>query len=95
MATRGSPAVEDPDVLDIAEFFVIRAQRRNGVGRGAAHLLWGALPGKWIVRVSEQNPVALAFWRGAIAEFTNGTMTESIRPSARNAWRVFRFESAL
>ncbi|HEX6763927.1 MAG TPA: GNAT family N-acetyltransferase [Polyangiaceae bacterium] len=93
LATRGSPVVEDPNVLDIAEFFVIRGQRRKGVGRAAAQLLWRELPGRWVVRVSEENPAALAFWRGIIAEFTNGTMTESIRPSARNAWRVFRFES--
>ena len=93
LATRGSPAVEDPNALDIAEFFVIRGQRRTGVGRAAAHLLFRALPCQWVVRVSEENPAALAFWRGVIAEFANGTMTESIRPSARTAWRIFRFES--
>src|SRR4051812_18727081 len=33
LVTRGSPATEDPDVFDIAEFFVIRGHRRSGVGR--------------------------------------------------------------
>jgi predicted acetyltransferase len=61
LATRGSPAVEDPDVLDVAEFFVLRRHRRSGIGRLAAFLLWHALPGKWTVRVSEGNPAALAF----------------------------------
>src|SRR5215510_9920030 len=51
LATRGSPATDDPDVFDVAEFFVARGYRRFGVGRRAARLLWNRFPGKWIVRV--------------------------------------------
>src|SRR5471030_1864321 len=40
LATRGSPVSDDPDVLDVAEFFVIRRYRRAGVGRQAAFLIW-------------------------------------------------------
>jgi len=94
LATRGSPATEDTDVLDIAEFFVMRRYRRSGVGRRAACLLWRALPGQWTVRVSEGNRGALHFWAGVIAEFTNGTAIESRRPGHPNGWRVFSFESA-
>jgi predicted acetyltransferase len=93
LVTRGSPAIEDPDILDIAEFFVIRRYRRSGVGRRAAFLLWNRLPGKWTVRVSEGNRGALPFWSGVIAEFTNGTATESTLPGYPNAWRVFSFEN--
>jgi predicted acetyltransferase len=93
LATRGSPAVEDPDVLDVAEFFVLRRYRRSGVGRQAAFLLWKGLPGKWTVRVSEGNRGALAFWRGVVAELTNGAATELERPGQPNAWRVLCFES--
>ncbi|WP_437599505.1 GNAT family N-acetyltransferase [Sorangium sp. So ce590] len=93
LATRGSPAAADPDVLDIAEFFVLRRYRRSGVGRRAAVLLWQRIPGKWTVRVSEGNAGALAFWRGVVAEFTNGAATESTRPGQPHAWRVFSFES--
>jgi predicted acetyltransferase len=81
-------------VLDIAEFFVIRRHRRSGVGRRAAFLLWHSLPGKWTVRVSEGNAGALAFWRGVVSEYTNGTATESTRPGEPNAWQVFSFESS-
>ncbi|KYF70620.1 GNAT family N-acetyltransferase [Sorangium cellulosum] len=94
LATRGSPAAEDPDVLDIAEFFVLRGYRRSGVGRRAAFLLWSGLPGTWTVRVSEGNRGALAFWSGVIADFTKGAATESTHPGEPNAWRVFSFESA-
>lgn len=93
LAKRGSPAVEDPEVLDVAEFFVLRRYRRSGVGRRAALLLWNILPGRWTVRVSEGNADGLRFWPGVIAEFTNGAATESKRPGNPNAWRVFSFES--
>jgi predicted acetyltransferase len=35
-ATRGSPASEDPEDLDVAEFFVLRGHRRSACGRLAA-----------------------------------------------------------
>jgi predicted acetyltransferase len=40
LAQRGSPATDDPDVFDVAEFFVLRRYRHSGVGRRAAILLW-------------------------------------------------------
>ena len=40
LVMRGSPATDDPEDLDIAEFFVLRRYRRAGVGRRAAFLLW-------------------------------------------------------
>ncbi len=94
LATRGSPVTADPDVFDVAEFFVIRKYRRLGVGRRAAFLLWQCLPGKWTVRVSERNRGALAFWRDSVAEFTGGMAVERTRPGEPHAWRVFSFESA-
>ena len=33
LVTRGSPASDDCDAFDIAEFFVLRRHRRSGVGR--------------------------------------------------------------
>jgi len=91
-ATRGSPVSEDPDTLDVAEFFVIRQYRHYGVGRQAAHLLWDRLPGKWTVRVSQGNPNALDFWRRTIVHVANGTVSEFERPGMPNAWLVFAFE---
>ena len=93
LITRGSPASDDPDVFDVAEFFVIRRYRRSGVARRAAFLVWDRFPGRWIVRVSEGNTGALAFWAAVIAEYTRGAATESKRSGSPNAWRVFSFES--
>jgi predicted acetyltransferase len=94
LATRGSPASDDPDVLDIAELFILRRHRRSGVGRAAVLLLWNRFPGQWTVRVSEGNPAAIPFWASVIADFTHGAATESTRPGDPSPWRVFSFESA-
>jgi predicted acetyltransferase len=93
LVTRGSPASDDPDAFDVAEFFIIRRHRRSGVGRKAAFLLWNRLPGSWIVRVSEGNRSGCPFWASVIAEYTNGAVTETSRPGSPHAWRVFSFVS--
>jgi predicted acetyltransferase len=93
LATRGSPVSDDPDVLDIAEFFVLRGLRRSGVGARAAGLLWNRLPGRWTVRVSEGNAGAVPFWARVIAEYAGGQATLEQRPGKANAWRIFSFES--
>ena len=93
LVTRGSPASDDPDVLDVAEFFVLRRHRRSGVGRQAAFLLWDRLPGRWIVRVSEGNPGGVAFWTDVVAAYAKGRSSESRRDGAPHRWRVFAFDS--
>jgi len=94
LATLGSPASDDPDVLDVAEFFVLRAHRRAAVGRRAAFALWDELPGRWIVRVSEGNRAGLPFWRATVAAYTSGAFVERARAGAPHAWRDFTFASA-
>lgn len=95
LAMRGSPVSDDPEVLDVAEFFILRRYRRVGVGRQAAFLLWNSLPGKWIVRVSEGNPGGLRFWAHATAAFTHSGATESRHAGYPHGWRMFSFASAL
>ena len=51
---------------DMAEFFVLRKYRRNGVGLLAARALFAAFPGEWQVREMSGNAGATAFWRRAI-----------------------------
>jgi len=93
LATRGSPATEDPADLDVAEFFVLRGYRRSGVGRQAAFALWDGVPGNWVVRVSEANRAGVPFWGEVVHAYTGGACTESVKPGNPNAWRVFRFAS--
>jgi predicted acetyltransferase len=93
LITRGSPASDDPEDFDVAEFFVVRRYRRSGVGRRAAFLLWDRFPVRWIVRVSEGNHGGCHFWGGIIAEYTNGAVAPTTRPGSPHAWRVFSFDS--
>jgi predicted acetyltransferase len=93
LVTVGSPLSADPNDLDVAEFFVLRGQRRAGVGRQAAFLLWDQLPGSWIVRVSEGNRAGLAFWPDAVSVYTSGKFTQTQAPGSPHAWRVFRLQS--
>jgi predicted acetyltransferase len=94
LVTRGSPVADDPDTLDVAEFFVLRRYRGAGVGRQAALLLWNRLPGKWTVRVTEANVGGLAFWERVVGEAAGGGVTTSTRPGRPTPWRVFAFDSA-
>jgi predicted acetyltransferase len=93
LAMRGSPATEDPNDLDVAEFFVLRSYRRSGVGRQAAFALWDTVPGQWVVRVSDANRAGLRFWSEAIRSYTSGVFNESARPGTPVDWRVFTFAS--
>jgi predicted acetyltransferase len=94
LVTRGSPASDDPEALDVAEFFVLRQHRRSGVGRRAAVRLWDQLPGRWVVRVSEGNTRAVPFWSALITEYTGGTAVVSHYQGNPHVVRVFSFESA-
>lgn len=91
LATRGSPATDDPEVLDVAEFFVSRRHRRSGCGRRAAALLFDRLPGRWIVRVSEGNRGGMSFWQSVISAYTRDQFTRSLREGSPHAWRDFSF----
>lgn len=93
LATRGSPASDDPDVLDVAEFFVLRRYRGAGVGRAAANLLWRARPGRWTVRVYEGNADALPFWRRAIEATGVCEPAPDERTLGGRKWFVFAFET--
>ena len=96
LATRGSPATDNPDDLDLAEFFVLRRSYRGcGVGHRAAFLLWDRLRGRWVVRVSEMNRGALPFWERTIREYTGGVFCEKEHRGKSHMFRVFSFSSVI
>lgn len=64
----------------VAEFFVMRPYRRQGVGQRAAAHLFDMFPGEWHVAQDEANTPAQRFWRSVIAAYTGGTIS---RGSAR------------
>jgi predicted acetyltransferase len=94
LVKRGCEFSDRETVWDVAEFFVVRAYRRQGIGSKAAHEVWRKFPGPWEVRVMQSNRAALDFWQRAIATFNNG---QAIRPARieknDECWYVFSFES--
>ena len=93
LVQRGSPFSDDPEVFDIAEFFVLRGERRSGVGARAAALLWERLPGRWIVRVSEANRRGLPFWTRVVKDYVGDAVTQTERDGTPHRWRVFAFDT--
>lgn len=51
----------------MAEFFVLRAYRRRGLGQGALEAILQRHPGDWHIGVPLANLPALAFWGRALA----------------------------
>ena len=93
LVTRGSPASDNPDDLDLAEFFVLRSKRRAGVGGRAAALLWSRLRGQWVVRVAETNRAGLPFWEATVRDYTKGAFTRTSHPGKDQMFQVFSFRS--
>lgn len=60
----------------IAEFFVMRKYRRQGVGRQVAWQIFDMFPGQWSLYQEEDNLPAQSFWRRVIAEYTQGAYTD-------------------
>ena len=93
LAQRGSPLSDDPEVFDVAEFFVLRSERRSGVGARAAELLWDRLPGRWIVRVSAANRAGLPFWTRTIRNYAGDAARATQRGVEPQRWHVFAFDT--
>jgi predicted acetyltransferase len=60
----------------MAEFFIARAKRRRGIGRGAARLILDRFSGRWEVAEDLANREAIAFWRNVLAGYTGGDYRE-------------------
>src|SRR5690349_18686098 len=52
----------DAEIFDMAEFFIMRKYRRQGIGANVAMHLFDRFPGQWEVRQSARNDQAQAFW---------------------------------
>ena len=61
----------------MAEFFIVDAARRRGVGASAASRLFTRFAGQWEVVEDEHNRPALAFWRRVIGRQTGDRYVET------------------
>jgi predicted acetyltransferase len=93
LVRRGSMITGDPNVWDMAEFFVMRRHRRRGVGATAARQIWLAHPGRWEVRVTSKNQPALTFWKRIIGEYVGQPIDPTQYDENGSEWNLFAFES--
>jgi predicted acetyltransferase len=64
------------DTWVIAEFFVMRKYRQQGIGEHVACYIFDQFPGAWQVGQITENPAAIAFWRKVIARYTHNNFLE-------------------
>jgi predicted acetyltransferase len=93
LVKRGSEVSGNETVWDMAEFFVLRAYRRRGIGAQAAHEVWRRFPGAWEVRVMQSNTSAYHFWGRAISTFTGEAVPPVCVERSGKRWTLFSFES--
>ncbi len=78
----------------IAEFFVMRKYRRQGVGKKAAFQTFDMFPGKWEVGQIRANVAAQGFWRSVIGEYTSGQFTETDLDNERWQGPILSFDNS-
>lgn len=91
LVVNGSRLNGAKEVFDMAEFFVLRAHRARGVGRSAALAAFARFEGPWEVRQRDENPIATAFWRRVIRDYTGGQYEEIRHEAAEWKGPVQRF----
>ncbi len=64
------------DCWVMAEFFVMRKYRRQGVGEHVARYIFDQFPGAWQVGQITENQAASAFWRKVVTRYTHGSFHE-------------------
>ncbi len=60
----------------IAEFFILKKYRREGIGKEAAIRIFNLHKGEWQVHQIENNKPAQVFWSKIINEYTGGQCKE-------------------
>jgi predicted acetyltransferase len=95
LARRGSrvaPADADTggEVMDVAEFFVLRGARGRGVGAAAARALFAAFPGRWEIRIRRANAAALRFWSRVAEAWAGGPVARATFSAKGVEWDLLR-----
>ena len=67
---------QDNHAMSIAEFFILKKYRSQGIGEQVATHIFNQFPGSWEVRQTALNLGAQAFWGKVISQYTNGAFNE-------------------
>jgi len=66
------------DTWVMAEFFIMRKYRRQGIGEQVARIIFDQFPGDWQVGQITENTSAIIFWRKVISRYTHNNFQEQI-----------------
>ena len=80
----------DGSCYSLAEFFILRKYRRQGIGGRAARLIFDQFAGTWKVGQEANNVVAQHFWRTVIGAYSGGKYRESPREEGGGTLQTFR-----
>jgi predicted acetyltransferase len=87
-----SSHIDESVGANVAEFFVLRKFRGQGVGKSAARAMFNAWPGSWEVAVANRNQAAKKFWKRVIESSTEARDVQEIdAQTERWTGAVFRF----
>ena len=94
LVQQGSPVDDNPDIWDVAEFFVMRKFRKSGIGQFVAQSIWTTHKGLWQVRVWDNNLTAYHFWHNTIEKFMKKTITPTkMTYQGHDGLLVYKFTS--
>lgn len=87
---RGIPGQQNGEIIHaVAEFFIMKKYRRQGIGQQVASSIFDQFPGSWQVAEIEENLPAQKFWRRVIGEYTSGRYQEVRRPDWEGPIQIF------
>ncbi|MDQ0913879.1 GNAT family N-acetyltransferase [Paenibacillus sp. V4I5] len=65
--------------FSVAEFFILRKYRGQGIGKEVAYKVFEMFRGNWSVSWLEKNLPAKRFWTKAIIEYSKGNCSEALQ----------------
>jgi len=80
----------DETMYSLAEFFIMRKYRRQGIGTEVAVRLFDMFPGEWHVGQELGNIPAQTFWKKVVSRYTDGDYEETQDPEDEDPLQIFR-----
>jgi predicted acetyltransferase len=80
-------------IYSMAEFFIMKKYRKQGIGKFIAFQIFNMFPGLWEVAVLEANKPAHIFWRRVIHDFTQEKFDEIYKDDWNGP--ILRFNSKI
>jgi len=71
------------EAFSIAEFFILKKYREQGIGKAVATQLFGLYKGFWEIHQRQNNQPAQQFWIKVISDYTKGQFSDRFENGRR------------